>query len=76
METYREKLTRLHTDRFFLYTGYSAATVLNSAYRKAPDQIIQKAETICFYLNLAVKNKLPEYYVLDLFFDAFFTVGD
>ncbi|MBQ2959620.1 MAG: suppressor of fused domain protein [Oscillospiraceae bacterium] len=50
--------------------------MLNIAYKKVPEQILEKADTVCFYLNLAVRNKLPEYYVLDMFLDAFFTVGD
>ena len=76
METYKEKFCRLHTDRFYLFAGYGAASDLNFAYRKVPGQIQEKADAICFYLNLAVRNKLPEYYVLDMFLDAFFTVGD
>jgi len=76
METYKEKFCRLHTDRFYLFAGYDAASALDFAYRKLPGRILEKAEAICFYLNLAVKNKLPEYYVLDMFFDAFFTVGN
>lgn len=76
METYKEKFCRLHTDRFYLFAGYGAASALNFAYRKVPGQIQEKADAICFYLNLAVRNKLPEYFVLDMFLDAFFTVGD
>ena len=76
METYKEKFCRLHTDRFFLSAGVSAADLLDSAYRKLPEQILEKADTIYFYLNLAVRNKLPEYYVLDMFLDAFFVEGD
>ncbi|MBQ2959621.1 MAG: suppressor of fused domain protein [Oscillospiraceae bacterium] len=49
---------------------------MDYAYGKVPEQILEKADTIYFYLNLAVRNKLPEYYVLDMFLDAFFTVGD
>lgn len=76
METYKEKFCRLHSDRFYLFAGYGAASDLDSAYRKVPGQIQAKADTICFYLNLAVRNKVPEYYVLDMFFDAFYTVGN
>ena len=76
METYKEKFCHLHTDRWFYNAGAWAASILDSAYIGLPAQFFGKADAVCFYLNLAVKNKLPEYYVLDLFFDAFFTVGD
>ena len=76
MESYIERFSRLYTDRFLLAAGYDAATVLDFAYRKVPDQIQVKADAIYFYLNLAVRNKLPEYYVLDMFLDAFFIEGD
>ena len=76
METYKEKFCRLHTKRYYLDSGFRAASTLDFAYEKVPGQIYEKADAICFYLNLAVRNKLPEYYVLDMFFDAFFTVGD
>ena len=75
METYKERFCSLHTDRFYLYAGYDAASALDFAYRKIPEQISEKADNICFYLNLAVQNKVSEYYVLDMFFDAFYTVG-
>jgi len=76
METYKERFCRLHTDRWFLNAGAWAASTLDSAFIELPEQILKRADTACFYLNLAVKNKLPEYYVLDMFFDAFFTEGD